>query len=204
MSKININKQWNILNLSGNHIQDSQDFSLIIQNFRFFKSLKELNFSHMNLNSIAISKLSKEINNLISLEKLNLSNNPLKNSSCNDLFLPLSRMSNFNILIISNCRLNINVLSTFSILLANPNINSLDLTNNNFSGSLPLEFGLSLMSSNLERLSMEKCFLTENSAITIIKAFHGHSYLKYLNLRSNILGDNIFSPGNAIFEKNKN
>jgi hypothetical protein len=202
LGKINNDKNWLSLNLSRNEVCDSDKFLSLINCFKFLKTLKELDFSYMNLRSNEILELSKSIPQLKMLEKLNISNNILDKESSQALFISLSQMGNFRSLNISSCKINNKSLAKLEVLLENPSVKELNLRDNDFSEDIPREFEYALMISKLTILTMENCLLKDSSAKSILSSFYPHLHIQYINLSSNFLGNNIFHVLKTLLIKN--
>ncbi|CAH2321435.1 NACHT, LRR and PYD domains-containing 3-like [Pelobates cultripes] len=187
------NKSLIKLDLSGNKIQDLGLKMLCKGLTHSDCSLQELRVQECELTSVCCEDLDFAINTNLSLKKLDLSSNKLKDSGVKSLCTGLkSPKCSLKELMLSRCYLTQDCCEDLcSIIALNHSLIMLDLSENNLqdSGLKLLCAGLKDASCTLQELRLQKCLLTSTCCEDLQEVLIVNRSVNKLRLRGNMLQD---------------
>ena len=177
------------LNLESNII--SEDLVGRIESLvRGNTSLKTLNFSNCNLPKSGIQTLFCAINQIASLEHLNMNDNVIRNCVGADLKDAIYKSSKMEHLDLSRCKLDdMELYNILTPLTANKHLKFLNLHSSHISNESALDLLPAVITNNisLSYLDFTDCKLQETGLIVIAKTLQTTSRLKHLSLNCNAI-----------------
>lgn len=177
------------LNLAHNGITDSASASICRQ-IELSKSIKYLDFTDNGFSKILIKKLLHSMMNS-QITTLLLSHNKINPHSSDTLYLILRDVPSLQVLDLSYNPLKDSCVSQIAeALTMNESLISLDLTDTAFTDESAIKFGEVIeMNNTLQKLVLDTNTITDISGIAIAQALAKNKTLTQLSLKSNELGD---------------
>uniref|UniRef100_A0A672QYE7 Uncharacterized protein n=1 Tax=Sinocyclocheilus grahami TaxID=75366 RepID=A0A672QYE7_SINGR len=164
------------------------DSHIIIKDFQLHVELNNCKLTEKSCSVLATVLSSKTI-----LKEMNLNNSRLLNSGVKEICEGLKNpVCELKILNLRKCGLTEESCSALAtVLRSNSSLKELDMSNNNLqdSGVKKLQNGLENTNCTLQKLSLRKCGLTEESCSALATVLRSNSSLKELDMSNNNLQD---------------
>ena len=194
-----------VLHLSHNKLNESgfDSFLNILGNDN--TNLKDLDISYNELKFLDFKSLSGYLNSNPPLKKLNISGNNLDPQAANIIGVSIKKLTNLEEMKLNNCGITDESVTQLFNFLNESSIQNLEIDSNKLESTGPMvAFKKIMVSNNLKYLSYQNMILLPLIVDLIIQAINVNKSLERINLRQNIIKEDILKKFVDVTSKSKN